>query len=462
MRKTVFRHAQGIMILIVAVLSCVAGTGGNGAPKEGNTPFLRTSLSGNTPLTGEEVLLTYTLYFTGDAPQVSDVSGPAMGGLWHEEIDPGRYVQSRPVTIDGIVYRSAVIRQFRLAALQSGRIVIEGYRLQCIVPGPSSASAGRTILLEAPSVIMQARPLPAPVPEGFSGAIGTFSLNVTADRTTARAGEPVTVTSTINGRGNLSTLEMPELAVPPAMHRRPAVISARIGSGKTVSSGSIVSEVILYPQIAGKTTIPPVRFTFFDPEHARYLTISSQPVTITVPGTENAGTAVAPSAETGEPSAENRNIPVSLPMAGTAVAVVLALIALFMLGRKRTGKLPKRRGENSPIPAANSSETPETARAALYAVIKQKGVMKPESLTREQLRREMFRNNIPETTCEEIEKLFESIDRLLYSPSGASEKEIDRVRTETGTLIGKLLQPQGISRKPFTRRQASAREKGSR
>lgn len=422
MRNAV-RIVQALLILIVATLpSPAAGT-------TGKAPFIRTTLTEITPYAGEEVLLTYTLYFSGDAPQVSDLSNPALGGLWYSETDPGRYVKSLPVTLNGTAYRSAVIRQYRLAPLQDGQFAIAGYRLQCIFP------ESRTIL-DAPSVTLRARRLPEPAPEGFSGAIGSFTFDLSADRSTVKAGEAVTVTATVTGTGNLSSLGIPPIAVPPAVHKRNPVAAIRLDSSRAVSSGSRTSSVAIYAQEAGKISIPAVRFVYFDPEDARYRTITTEPLAITVLPGEQSGKSV--STDTLSTAFEDEKELFPMPvLAAIAVILLLVLTALFIFGKQRFGKQCEPEEKRKTV-IPESSGTPETIREGIYDLIRKKGILNPESLTRKQLVSAMQEKHIPETACVELEKLFEAIDRMLYSPSPAPEDETGRIRREGKQLLDKL------------------------
>jgi hypothetical protein len=422
-----FRIVQALLVLMLLLLPSAASASG----KTGKAPIIRTSLSATSPYAGQEVVLTYTLYFTGDAPQVSDLSNPSLGGLWHSEADPGRYVKSIPVTVDGTVYRSAVIRQYKLAALQSGRFSIAGYRLRCIFPDRENHEA----VIAAPAVTLVARALPEPVPEEFSGAVGNFTFTLTADRQILKAGESATLKATVTGSGNIASLGMPVLALPPDLHAGNTVVALKLDSSRPVSSGSRTSSVTIYPEKAGKTAIPPARFIYFDPESARFHTITAGPLTMTVMPRELSAKPVNPDLENG--AIPEQQVTPRLSPAMTAIALVLVAAGLFLVARMRSAKGNRKKTPASGMP--ETAGTPEAIKAALYALIGRKGIPKPESLTRAQLARAMKDQRIPEATCLETEKLLEAIDRLLYSPLSAQEEETGRIREEGMRLLEKLL-----------------------
>ena len=77
-------------------------------------------------------------------------------------------------------------------------------------PPAGRRSARRNVRPAALSVAV--RPLPeAGKPEGFAGAVGSFTFRAAARPAAAAVGEPVTLTMEIQGRGNLESLAAPQV-----------------------------------------------------------------------------------------------------------------------------------------------------------------------------------------------------------------------------------------------------------
>lgn len=118
-------------------------------------------------------------------------------------------------------------------------------RLQKLVSGPAT---------------LEVIPLPAKgKPASFSGAIGKFSMSVKTVPSQVAIGEPITITTTICGIGSLTDAVCPALAYPdiksyPVQARR--------------SSNQLSCEQVLIPQIV--TNLPPVVWSYFDPEDGVY------------------------------------------------------------------------------------------------------------------------------------------------------------------------------------------------
>jgi len=214
MMRGVVHPLYRVVFMLVIVLTCAPATVG-AQVNRGHKIFLVSSINNSTPYTGQEILLTYTLYFKDSAPKISNETAPMLRGVWSKETVPERYIQSKQTLIQGEPFRFAVVKQFRLVPLQSGKIIISGYSILCNLPheqgiGGQEATDTR-IRITAPDIVVSTFALPEPVPEGFSGAVGTFQLELSADKQNVKAGEPLSLKLLLAGSGSLLTLKLPDL-----------------------------------------------------------------------------------------------------------------------------------------------------------------------------------------------------------------------------------------------------------
>ena len=77
------------------------------------------------------------------------------------------------------------------------------------------------VQVKSESVTLNAKPLPPNAPSGFSGAIGTFTMAVDAKPKSVQAGDPITVTATISGRGSFDRMNGPVLTDDRGWHKYP-------------------------------------------------------------------------------------------------------------------------------------------------------------------------------------------------------------------------------------------------
>jgi len=161
----------------------------------------------------------------------------------------------------------------------SGPVVISG-------PATISSSMLRYTLLDSDPMELVFRPLPPEGrPPGFSGAVGVYSVDppqLSAD--TIHPGEPVQMTVTIRGRGNLGRLVV---ANPPTLADWQVLPARRENLPiQVVESRGFISFIYtLVPLRGGLKATPELPFSFFNPEVEKYVVqnVPSAPVTV-LPG----------------------------------------------------------------------------------------------------------------------------------------------------------------------------------
>jgi len=145
--------------------------------------------------------------------------------------------------------------------------------------GPAVQQIPKTAISNG--LILNVQTLP-PSSKQFSGAVGTFSLKVTAAPLQVPAGEAVTFT--INIRGNTRAGNIPDISLPQLTDCDILAPEKQI-SHDTTSKGIYCSKTLKYPIIPkqqGNLVIPSLSFTYFDPILGQYKTISSDSILITV------------------------------------------------------------------------------------------------------------------------------------------------------------------------------------
>jgi hypothetical protein len=147
----------------------------------------------------------------------------------------------------------------------------------------------REVDVQSEAVEFEVKPLPPNPPPGFTGAVGNFAVTTEAKPTTVQIGDPVTVTSTINGRGNFDRVNAPELEDDRGWHKYPPSSTFKQDDDVGIS-GAKTFEMVISPN-ENKTAVPPFVFSYFDPQKEKYVSASSQPIAINV-----SGTAAAPAA----------------------------------------------------------------------------------------------------------------------------------------------------------------------
>ena len=160
------------------------------------------------------------------------------------------------------------------------------------------------------------KPFPAEGrPESFAGAVGPgFTLEVAADRTVVRVGDPITVTATLRGAGNIEDASLPPLSADGGLDPQ----RFRLPEGEL--SGSYENGVKKFTctvrvQDESVSELPAIAFSWFDPQDEAYHTTRSKPIALRVMPARVVSAADVVSGETRKPAK-----PREVPSAGPAAA----------------------------------------------------------------------------------------------------------------------------------------------
>ncbi len=119
-------------------------------------------------------------------------------------------------------------------------------------------------------------------PKSFSGGVGSgFTLDVTADRTVVRVGDPIALTLLLKGDGNIDNAKLPDLSVEGGL----AADQFRLPQGEVAgefTEGSKRFRVSVRVANEGISEIPAIAYSWFDPNTESYQTTYSKPIALRV------------------------------------------------------------------------------------------------------------------------------------------------------------------------------------
>ncbi len=149
--------------------------------------------------------------------------------------------------------------------------------------GDRVARSTSPVLAAGKPLSFSVRSLPAENrPESFSGAVGQgFSIAVAANRTVVRVGDPITLDVTVRGQGNLQQLMLPPLSADGGLSESDFQLPQERPLG-TSTDGARQFKVTVRAEQETVQQIPPVAFSWFDPQQQKYLTTRSAPVAMQV------------------------------------------------------------------------------------------------------------------------------------------------------------------------------------
>ncbi len=113
--------------------------------------------------------------------------------------------------------------------------------------------------------------MPVPVegrPADYRGAVGRYRIVTHATPTTVNAGDPITLNIGIEGTGPMELVQAPPLSQQDSLTADFKVADESLAG--FVQDDTKVFSTTIRPRREGKTEIPPIRFSFFDPETQSY------------------------------------------------------------------------------------------------------------------------------------------------------------------------------------------------
>lgn len=263
--------------------------------------FIRLLPSKRTVWLGEEILVSAKIY-TVEGLRFSEIKYPELEGFWKQEIDPDQ--QAERESINNKQYISQVFKRDLLIPQKTGTIKINPVDVTVLVQQRVKTQRRSPfgdlfndpffddsffdsyqnvpVKLKSNQLTIEVKPLPLNAPAGFNGAVGSFSVNLSVGKETARVNEAITVTLKIKGKGNLALLKAPKIDFPPDIEIFTPKTSKNITHSMNGSNGSVSFEYIAIPRHPGIFRIPQLNFSYFDPLKGTYQSLKTDELNITV------------------------------------------------------------------------------------------------------------------------------------------------------------------------------------
>jgi hypothetical protein len=251
---------------------------------------LRAEVDTRSAYVGQQVTLRLVLDTQTEILNAGPADNPNFPGFWAEEIKLPDQAEIRRVSIDGEPWNEITLMKRALFPATAGTLTVPPIPWQIQVRRRSTDpfesfffTPTETVTRRSDPVTITALPLPAAgKPDGFSGAVGSFSLAVAADRTESRVNDAIGLKVKVSGEGSLGSAAAPVIPdIADFKRYDPKVSSSSSVQGDRLRSEKVWDYVVI-PLAAGSQTIPPVTFSYFDPRAKEYRTISSRPVLVQV------------------------------------------------------------------------------------------------------------------------------------------------------------------------------------
>jgi BatD DUF11 like domain len=269
----------------------------------GDNLFIRAIADKKRARVGEQITVTYKLYTRVAVSGYDLTKAPTYEGFWSEDIDQPQQPAVVNETYEGKQYRVAVIKRTALFATQSGTLKIAPLEVQCAVQVQTRRRGNdpfdifndpffqqtqtQQLTFKSNPLAFDIESLPPNAPKDFSGAVGDYTFTASTDKNQVQAGDPITLKLVIAGTGNVSLLSMPKPVLPTDIEEYEPKITNTIDRTGGIIRGKKTAEYLLVPRNAGKRSIDPIAFSYYDLSRGRYVSLSSPRFDLTItPGKE--------------------------------------------------------------------------------------------------------------------------------------------------------------------------------
>jgi tetratricopeptide (TPR) repeat protein len=333
---------------------------------------------------------------------------------------PRRRIGNR--CFDALVYQRA------LFPLVSGRFVIPPSQLMYSL----STSAGffsREEMHEVQTdraMVIAIDPPSANRPTDWSGAVGDLRVRARLDTSVARIGDPLLLTVQVTGAGNVKLFPRPDVVIPWASIVR-GDERVTVDSMSLRIRGYKEFDWVLTPKVAGDLAVPPIHYSYFNPDLRRYMAAESPPVRVRIGSGALADADTATTDERLSIRARYRgpmNPPIHQRLAFWFAVAAAPLPFIGMRRRERRRQIiaaePPSERLRRLSAGSSASASPATIRRAFGEALGARLGLSPTVFTRPgALARALRRSGVSRGVAESCESLMRELDGAAYSRDGA-------------------------------------------
>lgn len=256
--------------------------------------FIRAVVDKNAVYQGEQLTVNFRLYTRVGIEQSQADKLPDLNGFWNEDIKSAQQqVQWKVETYKGLRYNVADIKQTILFPEHAGDLTIDPLGMTFIVQVQAPAKtleeqffgSTKEVKYKAKSlpVVIHVKPLPETgKPDGFTGAVGTFKIKASVDKSEVKANDAINYKVVVTGSGNIKLLKTLTTAFPADFEKYDPKITDTVTETENGVSGSRIYNYLLIPRHQGDFTIDPLKFSYFNPATGRYVSLATDAFKIKV------------------------------------------------------------------------------------------------------------------------------------------------------------------------------------
>lgn len=250
--------------------------------------FIRAVTDKTNVYQGEQIAVTYKLYTNIDIVDNALDKLPDFNGFWSQEIKINtQSVDWTTEIFNGARYNVAVLKKVILLPERFGKLALDPLAMTFVVRqsvpsnDPLEQFFGGAVKdvkykIKSMPISISVKQLPeAGKPASFQGAVGSFAIASSIDKSALKANEAINYKLKVSGRGNFKLLKTPELTLATDIEKYDPKISDQLTESLDGVSGSREYTYLLIPRHEGSYKLAPFKFSFFNPATRKYVELST-------------------------------------------------------------------------------------------------------------------------------------------------------------------------------------------
>ena len=230
---------------------------------------------------GEQITLTYKLYYSLSLDDLSILKMPTFDGFLSYDIELSDNQQARKVeSYKGRQFNTQPIHQVAIFANKSGTFTIDPIELTSIILIRSNdpgflfpRTERRKHEFKGHGVTLNIVPLPMEGrPASFRGAVGQYDFETSYDKTETQVDDPITLKIKVAGNGNIKLLDLPDIQFPQSFEVYDPKVKESISRKSYSVNGNKQWEYLIIPRGGGSFQLPDISFSYFDTKTEEYVT----------------------------------------------------------------------------------------------------------------------------------------------------------------------------------------------
>lgn len=436
--------------------------------------FVRAQVDKASCYVGEPIVATFKLY-TRLKSESNMIKNPSFNGFSVIDLQQPNDMSSHVEKMEGREYNVYTIRKAQLYPLLPGNLELGIAEIENNVHFikaeyvdeqnnlmndlfrdfantiiPAEAIEDHKVTLQNKPLTIIVKPLPdANKPANFKGAVGNFEMEARVEKNSFSTDDDGKLAIIISGSGNLQMINAPEIVWPLGIEVFDSKATDDLYKGTVPVSGRKIFEFPFTISKPGNYIIPAMAFSFFNNKEAKYKTITTKTISITI--TKGLGKPRILNEVNKEKSNESTLAKFfSNRLRVVSVIAVLIIISLIIWLKRDTKKekqiaeaivLPNEsavdenpvdeiiEGQQNPLALAEEYMYKGDGKAFYTALneglkkyLSKKLAIAPEELNKKNISRQLDKKGINHETVIQLHTLMDEIEWQLYTPFTENEK----------------------------------------